>query len=93
MIFLSTDPLVEGLVASLSRPGGNLTGFTLPWEGLNSKRAELLRDVFPRIRRAAFLALRGSSQVAPFKAAAAILKLDVLSLEVRGEADLEGHRR
>jgi putative ABC transport system substrate-binding protein len=43
----ATDPVKDGLVASLSRPGGNLTGVSLPTGELVQKRLELLRDVLP----------------------------------------------
>ena len=73
-----------------NRPGGNLTGFAIPWKDLAPKWAELLRDAFPRIRRVAFLVgYLQNPQLPAFKTAAAALKLDVLPIEVRGEADLE----
>jgi putative tryptophan/tyrosine transport system substrate-binding protein len=43
------DPVQRGLAASLSRPGGNITGFTLMHTELNAKRLELLRTAFPHI--------------------------------------------
>jgi putative ABC transport system substrate-binding protein len=43
------DPVQRGLATSLSRPGGNITGFTLMHTELNAKRLELLRTAFPHI--------------------------------------------
>jgi putative ABC transport system substrate-binding protein len=52
---ISADPVEAGLVASLSRPGGNLTGATFLSYELNAKRLELLRETFPRMSRVAIL--------------------------------------
>ena len=94
VVFLSGDPIAAGLVASFNRPGGNLTGFAIPFKDLAAKWAELLRDTSPRIRRVAFLVSYAQNpppnpHLQAFQAAAAALKLDVLPIEVRGEADLE----
>lgn len=51
----STDPLGTGFVASLSRPGGNVTGLTSLSPELSGKRLELLKDVLPKLARVAFL--------------------------------------
>lgn len=51
----STDPLGTGLIASLARPGGNVTGLTSISPQLSGKRLELLKDVFPKLSRVAFL--------------------------------------
>jgi len=48
-----TDPVGGGLVASLARPGGNVTGLSMQSTDLASKRLELLREVLPRLRRLA----------------------------------------
>jgi len=50
------DPLSFGIVASLARPGGNITGVTLYGTELNSKRIEVFREAIPSIKRLAFLA-------------------------------------
>lgn len=49
------DPVEDGLVSSLARPGGNVTGLALRAPELNGKRIELLKEAFPRITRVAFL--------------------------------------
>jgi putative ABC transport system substrate-binding protein len=56
IIFVSSaDPVQLGLAASLARPGGNATGVTLLQDDLASKRLELLKEVVPSVKRAAFL--------------------------------------
>ena len=56
IVFTSvTDPVGGGLVASLARPGGNTTGFTLSEYGLSGKWLELLKEIAPRVMRTAVL--------------------------------------
>jgi putative ABC transport system substrate-binding protein len=55
----ANDPVGDGQVASLARPGGNLTGFSIIALDLNGKRLELLKEVFPKIERVAFLTRSG----------------------------------
>jgi putative ABC transport system substrate-binding protein len=54
---VDNDPVATGLVASLARPGGNVTGLSVQSPDLASKRLELLREVFPGLRRLAILAM------------------------------------
>ncbi len=51
----SSDPIGDGLVSSLARPGGNITGNSLMFPELDGKRLELLHEAFPKIARVAFL--------------------------------------
>src|SRR2546425_4455734 len=51
----SADPVAEGLVASMARPGGNVTGSSLMNAELGSKRLELLKEAVPRVARLAVL--------------------------------------
>src|SRR5689334_469217 len=53
---VATDPVASGFVASLSRPGGNVTGLSIQSTDLASKRLELLREVVPGLRRLAIMA-------------------------------------
>jgi putative ABC transport system substrate-binding protein len=55
IVFVSSDPVKYGLVASLSRPGGNLTGFSLLGDELLPKRLELLSELVPQARVIALL--------------------------------------
>ena len=56
----SPDPVGEGLVASLARPGGNVTGLASLGPELNTKRLEILKDAVPRLDRVGILRQRGS---------------------------------
>src|SRR3990170_7027613 len=49
------DPVGDGLVSSLARPGGNITGLSLMAPDLDGKRLELLKEAFPKVARVAFL--------------------------------------
>jgi putative ABC transport system substrate-binding protein len=76
IVFLSgVDPVGAGLVASLSRPGGNLTGMSLFYAALGEKRLQLLRDLMPKSGLIAFLVnpkfLEGQVQLKDVPAAAA----------------------
>jgi putative ABC transport system substrate-binding protein len=57
----AADPVGTGLITSLARPGGNITGVSVMMPELAGKRLQLLREVLPRVTRVAFLALRDSS--------------------------------
>jgi putative tryptophan/tyrosine transport system substrate-binding protein len=56
VIALGSDPVGSGQVASLARPGGNITGLSLQYTELAGKRLELLRAIIPNLRRIAVLA-------------------------------------
>jgi putative tryptophan/tyrosine transport system substrate-binding protein len=59
VVFIAvTDPEERGLVASLARPGGNITGFSHLTRELTGKRLQLLKDTLPRLRRVAILATK-----------------------------------
>jgi len=78
----------EGLVASLARPGGNVTGFSSLGPELNTKRLEILKDAVPKLARVGLLrtplgSIAGNLQVKEVEAAALALKLklDVIKTE------------
>jgi len=90
------DPIGSGLVASLARPGGNVTGLSLMETDLGGKRLELLKELLPRISRVAVLwnAANPYSSLA-FQAtagAARTLGIKLQSLEIRAPADVDGAR-
>ncbi len=60
----AVDPVATGLVASLARPGGNVTGLTLNHPETGGKRLELLREVSPRVSRIAVLSNRDNPAIA-----------------------------
>jgi putative tryptophan/tyrosine transport system substrate-binding protein len=88
------DPVGQGIVASLARPGGNLTGLTILNPELSGKRLELLKEASPRITRVAFL-FNPSGGIAQLileetERAAKGLGLQIQSLEVRSLNDFDG---
>ena len=64
VLAISADPIGIGLVASLARPGGNVTGLSIQTTDLAGKRLEILREVLPGIRRLAIMADVGLQSVA-----------------------------
>jgi len=57
------DPVAEGLVQSLARPGGNVTGFSIISSEINAKRLQVLNELLPKARRVGFLADPGMERV------------------------------
>ena len=93
VMMANPDPVGEGLVASLARPGGNVTGFTGLSIELNSKRLEILRDAVPKLSRLGVLRqvtrlLPGDVTAKDLRATAPLLKLKLEEIET--EADAKG---
>ena len=88
---LSGDPVATGLVASLARPGGNVTGMTGINPEVAAKRLELLMDAFPRTRNVAVLFNPDSpgTSLRAMEAAAKSLKLELQQYDVRGPGDID----
>jgi putative tryptophan/tyrosine transport system substrate-binding protein len=88
------DPVAAGLVGSLARPGGNITGLATLQRDLSGKRLELLAEVVPRLSRVGILRNPDDETAIGFKdyeAAARVLKIRLQSLNARGsDPDLEG---
>jgi putative ABC transport system substrate-binding protein len=86
------DPVGTGLVASLARPGGNVTGLSNQSADLAGKRLELLREVVPSLRRVAILANAGSPigvlEMREAQAAARTLGFEVATVEIRRAQDI-----
>lgn len=78
---MATDPVRIGLVASLSRPGGNVTGISVQQAEIAGKRLELLRDVVPGLRRLAII-FDGGYSAAVLESGAAQGAARTLGLEV-----------
>jgi putative tryptophan/tyrosine transport system substrate-binding protein len=88
------DPVGSGFVESLSRPGGNLTGFTPIESSLGGKWMELLKEIAPTVTRAAMLFNPPTASFAayylnPFKAAAESFGVEAIVAPVRDESELE----
>jgi putative ABC transport system substrate-binding protein len=79
---ISADPVLEGLVTSLSRPQGYLTGLITRSEDLTAKRLQLLKEAFPRIRTVAIVGSNLSVSRVAFGDAAGRLQLTILQFPV-----------
>jgi putative ABC transport system substrate-binding protein len=92
VLALGIDPVGGGLVASLARPGGNVTGLSMQSTDLASKRPEFLREVLSRLRRLAIIGNAGNPQAAleisEVQAVARGLGIDVAPLEIRRAEDI-----
>jgi ABC-type uncharacterized transport system substrate-binding protein len=87
---LTADPVAEGLVASLAKPGGNITGLTSYAGAEHAKGLELLKEVFPGLSRVGVLWDRsGLRAFRDTEAAAHSLGLQVLSLELHSPDELD----
>ncbi|HEX2521487.1 MAG TPA: ABC transporter substrate-binding protein, partial [Terriglobia bacterium] len=87
------DPVRAGLVSSLARPGGNITGLSILETELFGKRLELLKETFPKITRVAYFRDATSQGKGPAEmqaAAARALGLQLQSLDVRSAKDFDG---
>jgi putative ABC transport system substrate-binding protein len=93
----SGDPVGTGLVASLARPGENLTGLSLMSPDLSAKRLELLKEAFPKISRVATLWNPDDPvyalELQRTEAAARALDIMLQPIEVRNRSDFEEQRR
>jgi putative tryptophan/tyrosine transport system substrate-binding protein len=89
----TTDPVNRGLVASLSRPGGNTTGFTQFEFGISGKWLELLKEIAPRITRAAVIRdpgqFSGVGELAAIQAIAPSLRVDLSPVDARDADAIE----
>jgi putative tryptophan/tyrosine transport system substrate-binding protein len=92
IVVIGDDILGAGLIASLSRPGGNTTGLTILSPELSAKRLEVLRDIIPGLSRVTALwdPTTGASQVTMTTSAALSLNLKLQVLEVRRREDVAG---
>ena len=89
-----TDPVGSGFVASISRPGGNVTGFTTTEQTMAGKWLELLKEIAPRVNRVVLLFNPATATFAEiylnsFKAAAASFAVEAIGAPVRSTSVLE----
>ena len=86
------DPVGAGFVESLARPGGNVTGFTVFEYGISGKWLELLKEVAPRVTRAAVLRdpmASGSGQLGAIQGAAPSFGVELRPIDVRHAGEIE----
>ena len=87
------DAVAHGIVESLARPGGNVTGLSIQPRELSSKRLELVRDIIPNVRRLAALVNTNYSgvtqEVIGIRAASAKLNIEANILEIQTADDIE----
>ena len=91
VITSSADPVASGLIASLARPGGNVTGVSNLSVELNTKRLEILKDAVPKLTRVGLPRAAGSSisrslQLEDLRPAAVALKLKLEEIETQSDA-------
>lgn len=92
VMWVSNDPVQAGIVASLARPGGNITGVTLILDELAGKRLALLNEIAPTISRVAVLwnPDHADPEFREMQRAAQSMKVRLQSLEVRRGEDFDG---
>jgi putative tryptophan/tyrosine transport system substrate-binding protein len=86
------DAVANGIVKSLARPGGNVTGLTIQPAELSSKRLELLRDIIPNVHRLAALVnthVVDPQEVVAIRTASAKLNIDAKVLDIQTAEDIE----
>ena len=94
VFLIVSDPVGSGFVASLPRPGGNITGFINIESSLGGKWIEVLKEVVPNVTRAALMfnpdtATYFKYYLEPFEAAARFRGVEPISAPVRTAADIE----
>ncbi|MFL5107422.1 MAG: ABC transporter substrate-binding protein [Xanthobacteraceae bacterium] len=94
IVFVSViDPVGAGFVASLAQPGGNATGFTLFEYGMSGKWLELLKQIAPRLTRAAVFrdpaVASGIGQFAAVQAVAPSLGVELIPIDLRDAGEIE----
>ena len=88
-----SDPVGAGYVASLARPGGNVTGFTFVEYGMSGKWLELLKEIAPRVTRAAILRdptlAVGTGQLGAIQSVAPSLGVETSPIDTRDAGEIE----
>jgi putative ABC transport system substrate-binding protein len=93
VVALMSDPVGTGLVSSLARPGGNITGMSIQSTDLAGKRIELLKETIPALRRFAILAYVDYAgtmlDVGAIHTASKSIGLEVVTIPIRRAKDIE----
>ena len=91
VMVITADPVETGLVVSLARPGGNVTGVTRLTHELSGKRLELLKEIIPKLSRVGLLLDADAAGFRDYEIAASALNLELQSLRIRSpNPDFEG---
>jgi putative tryptophan/tyrosine transport system substrate-binding protein len=92
VLAVATDPVGDGLVMSLARPGGNVTGMSLQQNDIAGKRLGLLREILPSLKRVAILADAGfpadALEMDQVEAMAHSIGIEITRLALRGSDDI-----
>jgi putative tryptophan/tyrosine transport system substrate-binding protein len=87
------DPVGSGFVDNLARPGGNITGFTLFEYSISGKWLQLLKEIAPRVSRAAVMRdpalAAGGGQLGAIQAVAPLLGMEATPVNVRDVGEIE----
>ena len=88
---LETDPVATGMIASLARPGGNITGLFFDFPEFRTKLLELLKEVVPSLSKIAVIwdPNSGSAQLKSIEIAAEAIKVSLEKLEVRNATEMK----
>jgi putative tryptophan/tyrosine transport system substrate-binding protein len=89
---LLLDPIGAGFIASLARPGGNITGFTSTEYGVSGKWLELLKQIAPRVTRVGVIrdaTISGGGQLGAIQGAAPSFGVEVIPIESRDPGAIE----
>ncbi|MBI3370959.1 MAG: ABC transporter substrate-binding protein [Betaproteobacteria bacterium] len=92
VLVLGSDPVGAGLVKSLGRPGGNVTGLSVVGAELNAKRIELIKTALPKLARLGVLYRSdafGQSQIAALRGPADAVAVKLVLHDVRSESELQ----
>jgi ABC-type uncharacterized transport system substrate-binding protein len=88
---LESDPISDGFVKSLARPGGNITGMFLDLAELSGKQLQILKEIIPKLSRVAILgdSAVNASQLRELRMVARSLAVQTQALEMKSSKDLE----
>ena len=93
VFMLGDDPVKQGLVASLNRPGGNATGLSMLGAGLDAKRLQLLQEMIPHVEQIGLLVnpnnMNTETQIHDIQTAGSIMARDIEILRARNDQELK----